>query len=186
MSKKYLDYDGLLYFWTKLNQMLSKKVDAEIGKGVIDLAEYATLKTTVTTLQEGTYDDAELRSLITQANSEIAALKIAVTNIPTKVSALTNDSGYQTESDVNNKISAALTSAVTYKGTVTNWVDLPTNAKVGDMYNVQNGSDYNNPGDNVVWNGTEWDVQAGTIDLSGYITVDDMISNAEIDAILAS
>lgn len=183
---KLLELDQLIHFWSELKLILRDKVDSETGKGIIDLAEYASLKTTVEALKEGTYDDTVLRALITQANSDIEALKTAVANIPIKISDLTNDSGYQTSSDVDSKISAALVSAVTYKGTVTDWADLPTNATVGDMYNVQNNSDYNNAGDNVVWNGTEWDIQAGTIDFSNFITVDDLITNEEIDAILSS
>ena len=38
-------------------------------------------------------------------------------------------------------------------------------------------------GDNAVWNGTAWDILSGTIDLSGFISATDVITNEEIDAI---
>lgn len=53
------------------------------------------------------------------------------------------DSKYALKGDV--------TSAVTFKGSTT-FADLPTNAKVGDMYNVTDRH-----GMNYVWTGTAWD-----------------------------
>ena len=42
-----------------------------------------------------------------------------------------------------------------------------------------------NAGDNVAWNGTTWDVLAGTMDLSAYMLAEDLvaISNTELDNI---
>ncbi len=72
--------------------------------------------------------------------------------------------------------SADLTTAVLYKGTVATYADLPTtNQKVGDLYNVTGADKENdvNAGDNFVWNGTSWDNQRGTIDLSGKVDVEE-------------
>lgn len=65
-----------------------------------------------------------------------------------------------------------ITSAYRYKGTVNNYSDLPTTHKVGDVYNIKNADAANNikAGDNVVWNGTEWDNLSGVVDLSAYLT----------------
>lgn len=132
-----------------------------------------------------------------------------VQNKPTKVSDFTNDAKYQTESDVEAKgqellnsvaemgyqtasdvekaINAKVSSVMSYKGTVASYTDLPTNATIGDTYNITNSSEYNKAGDNAVWNGTGWDVLSGTIDLSNYYTKSEMqaITNAEIDTICA-
>lgn len=65
------------------------------------------------------------------------------------------------------KIRESISSAVTYKGSVENYSDLPTEGnKVGDMYNIKNPDKENGckPGDNVVWNGAEWDNMGGLID----------------------
>lgn len=74
----------------------------------------------------------------------------------------------------------------TYKGNVDTYEALPTNASVGDVYNVNSeftitinpelGSDEEAivktylAGTNVAWNGTDWDPLAGAIDLSLYAT----------------
>lgn len=108
-----------------------------------------------------------------------------VQNRPTKVSEFTNDSGYQTASQVEATINAKVSSVMSYKGTVANYTDLPSNASVGDTYNITNKSDNNKAGDNAVWNGTSWDVLSGTIDLSSYVQLSDLteISNSEIETI---
>ena len=69
----------------------------------------------------------------------------------------------------------SLTSAVKYRGTVASFTNLPTSdLSVGDMYNVKaaGGKDSNGTaikaGDNVVYNGSGWDDQSGTVDLSDY------------------
>ncbi len=68
--------------------------------------------------------------------------------------------------------SADLTTALTYKGTVATYADLPTkDQKVGDVYNVTAAdADHNlNAGENVAWNGKEWDNLGGVTDLSGKV-----------------
>jgi hypothetical protein len=65
-----------------------------------------------------------------------------------------------TETEIDTKISTALTSAVTYRGSVATVNDLPTeNLKVGDLYNV-NDSDYN-----YIYNGEGWDITAPIINI---------------------
>lgn len=116
-----------------------------------------------------------------------------VQNKPTNVSAFTNDAGYLTavpseyitETELDTAINSKISSVMTYKGTVANYTDLPSNASVGDTYNITNKSDNNKAGDNAVWNGTSWDVLSGTIDLSSYVQSSDLteISNSEIETI---
>lgn len=102
-------------------------------------------------------------------------------SIATKVSDLTNDSGYQTASDVSTSISTALansgnpyqtasdvssaissavSSAYKYKGSVATVSDLPVSADNGDVYDVQA------TGMNYAWNGTEWDPLGQYVDTS--------------------
>ena len=65
-------------------------------------------------------------------------------------------------------------SALQYKGTVSSYSSLPNDPSVGHVYNISTagGQDANGTpikaGDNVVYNGTGWDVLAGTTDLSAY------------------
>lgn len=105
--------------------------------------------------------------------------------IPTNNNELTNGAGYQTATDVENAINNKISSVMRYKGTVTNYSELPTDAIIGDTYNITNSSDNNKAGDNAVWNGTSWDILSGVIDLSGYVKTTDLveITNTEIDEI---
>lgn len=89
----------------------------------------------------------------------------------------TNTDGAISQYGINNILAnyaklTDITSAYRYKGTVDNYSDLPTVHKVGDVYNIKNADAANNikAGDNVVWNGTEWDNLSGVVDLSAYLT----------------
>lgn len=87
---------------------------------------------------------------------------------------------YQTATQVNTAISTAVSSAYKYKGSVANRATLPTSGQaVGDLYNLEDS------GMNTAWNGTAWDDQAPTIDLSGYVQTADLgeVTNADIDTI---
>lgn len=57
-----------------------------------------------------------------------------------------------------------------YKGTVATIAELPQNAEIGDVYNVEE------TGSNYAWTGTEWDKLSETIDLTPYMTKDDFNS----------
>lgn len=63
-----------------------------------------------------------------------------------------------------------------YKGTLDNYSDLPSQDNtVGDVYNITNADkDHNiDAGDNVAWNGTDWDNLSGLVDLSAYSTTEE-------------
>lgn len=111
-----------------------------------------------------------------------------LSNKPTKLSQFTNDEGFQNETQVNNLINKKVSSVMRYKGTVDRYVDLPSNAEIGDTYNVTYASDYNKAGDNVAWNGTEWDVLSGAIDLSSYWSKSELraITNEEVEALFGN
>lgn len=68
-------------------------------------------------------------------------------------------------------LQSKLTAIFTYKGTKATYeeleaVEYPT---VGDVYNVEAAHNNVPAGTNWVWNGTDWDALAGTVDLSGYV-----------------
>ena len=104
-----------------------------------------------------------MNGISTDARYEIATKGDIVAvqgEIPTNLSSFTNDANFLTATEIENRISTALTSAVVYKGSVADVANLPTeNVKNGDMYNVQN-SDYN-----YVYNGTGWDIVAPIINI---------------------
>ena len=80
--------------------------------------------------------------------------------VPTAVSDLTNDSGYQTASDVASAIDTAVASAYKYKGSVATQADLPASPETGDVYDVQE------TGMNYAWDGSSWDALGQLIDAS--------------------
>ena len=78
------------------------------------------------------------------------------TSIPTKISQLNNDSGYQTSSQVESKINSKIASVYRYKGTITSYSELPSSGQVvGDTYNITSAdaSKGIRAGDNVSWIG---------------------------------
>lgn len=101
--------------------------------------------------------------------------------IPTAVSQLTNDSGYQTASDVSSAISSAVASAYIYKGSVATVADLPGSGNTtGDVYDVQA------TGVNYAWNGSTWDALGTYVDTSLYWAKSELtaLTTTEINNIL--
>jgi hypothetical protein len=80
------------------------------------------------------------------------------------------------EADFNNphKVTAeqlGLTTVYQYKGSVATYAALPTTGqKVGDVWNVETADPDHGikAGDNVAWDGAQWDILGGNHDLSGY------------------
>lgn len=118
-------------------------------------------------------------------------------SVPTKVSQLQNDSGYQTSANVESILSsknyatkADISSVYKAKGSVETYAELPSPGQtVGDVYNVENADSAHGvkAGDNVVWTGEEWDVLSGTVDLSNYYDMTNypLCQNADIDEMFA-
>lgn len=121
-----------------------------------------------------------------------AAVKAVKDIADGKAEKATTLSGYgiedaYTKTEIDNKVSSALH----YKGSKDTYAELPTEGNVvGDVWNIVNADSTHGvkAGDNVAWNGTTWDVLAGTIDLSAYMLISDMVAieNADIDKIVAS
>lgn len=72
-----------------------------------------------------------------------------------------------------NQVKTDLGSALTYKGSVDTYEQLPEDAAVGDTWNVVQAYQTYPAGTNYAWNGTAWDALGGSVDLSGYQTKSD-------------
>lgn len=72
-----------------------------------------------------------------------------------------------------NQIKTDLGSALTYKGSVESYDQLPEEAAVGDTWNVAQAYQTYPAGTNYAWTGTAWDALGGSVDLSGYQTKSD-------------
>lgn len=195
-NKKFLDNNGLLYFWQKIVNAFVKKD----GSKVLSDNNYTTAeKEKLAGLNNYTLPEAsantlggvkvgaglEINSGVLSATGGGTADSVDWSNVqnkPTKLSQFTNDSGFQTASDVQSAINSAVSSAYKYKGSVANQEALPQSPEVGDVYNLED------TGANVAWDGTKWDNLGMTIDLTGYVQENDLvaITNQEIDTIVAS
>lgn len=118
-----------------------------------------------------------------------SAVKAAYDLAAGKQSPATSLAGYGiADAYTKDEVDAKMSSALEYKGSKDTYADLPTTGnKKGDVWNIVNADAAHgvNAGDNVAWNGTTWDVLAGTMDLSAYMLAEDLvaISNAELDNI---
>lgn len=165
-EKIYLDKDHLIVYEETVKNRLNKKVDKVEGMGLShnDLTD-------------------ELKEKIENAgDSTFSGDFEDLTNKPTKLSDFENDEGFQTEEQVNELINTKVSAVMRYKGEVNDYTDLPSNAEVGDVYNIKNSSEYNEAGDNAVWNGISWDILSGLIDLSNYWSKTELraITNEEL------
>ena len=179
MSYNYLDKTGLALVWEKVKGALTSKVDKIDGKDLSTNDYTTTEKTKLTSISSGAQVNV-LEGI--QKNGANVAITNTIANItvPTATSELTNDSDFQTSSDVNSAISSALTTVMNYKGNVATTANLPaTGNKNGDVYHVtDNGGEY-------AWNGSAWEELGSTVDLSGYVETSDMsaITSTEINTI---
>lgn len=97
------------------------------------------------------------------------------TDLTEKITTVANNLATH-EADFSNphKVTAeqlGLTTVYQYKGSVATYADLPTTGqKVGDVWNVETADPNHGikAGDNVAWDGTQWDILGGNHDLSGY------------------
>lgn len=165
----YIDDNGLLYYDGIVKNRLSSKADsADIPTTVAELtdaSDYALVSSVPTTVAE-----------LTDASDYALA-----SSVPTTVAELSDSSDYALKTD--------LVGGMKYKGSVQSYSSLPQSGMVsGDMWNVATADSTHGiaAGDNVVWNGSSWDVMRGTIDTSAFLTASDFhaLTNAEIDALL--
>ena len=181
MANKYLDYAGLSYFANKIKALFVQKED---GKG-LSTEDYTTAeKSKLTNLPA----DAE-RNIITEIQRNgltvTPANRIVNINVPVKVSDLSNDTNFMSQTEVLNAISNAqhMTKEI---------VDvLPTTGEDFVMYLVPEDGGTDNIYEEWLWINGSWEKIGDTatvVDLTPYLKKTDMvaITNVEIDNILAA
>ena len=130
-----------------------------------------------------------INNSITSINGEITTIKGDITSIEGDITELQGSLGSAEgnittvknaldahKADYNNphKVTAAqlgLATVYKYNGSVETYADLPTSGqKVGDVWNVETADPDHGikAGDNVAWDGAQWDILGGNHDLSGY------------------
>lgn len=103
------------------------------------------------------------------AKSDITALGIPAQDT-TYTNATSSQAGLMSASDKAKLDGIDITGIYKYKGSVATVSALPTNASVGDVYNVEAD------GMNYAWTGTEWDALGSSFSIQS-------LTNAEIDEI---
>ena len=186
-TKKYLDDNGVLYLWGKIKEIVAA------AKGTTD---YTLLE-----------NKPSINGITLQGNKTTADLNI---DIPTKVSQLTNDSGYLTSTEVDTKITAkvptnvsqltndskyqsdtqvaALIAAAVADITQFDYQiveELPEIGTKGTIYLISAGTTEQQLYKEYIWIGTKYEEFGAPIDLSGYVKSEELvaITNAEIDTI---
>ena len=161
---KYLDQNGLTYLWSKIKTYVVEKV-AEASGGV---SSYTDLT------NKPTINGVELTGNKTTSDLQI--------NIPVNVSQLTNDSGYQTASEVQ----ALITAAGHIEFEKVDAVPEPASAKDNTIYLVPNEESGNNVYDEYFKIDGKMEIIGTTqADLENYVLKADLvaITNLEIDDI---
>lgn len=203
-EKKFIDNNGLAHFWLLLKEKFSNKVDKVEGKG-LSTNDYTTSEKeklaglsnyTLPTASADTLGGVKVGSGLAINNGVLSATGGGtadsvdwsnVQNKPTKLSDFTNDSGYQTESQVSTAISNAIANIQGISYSIV--AELPTTGEAGVIYLISNSGANQNSYDEYIWITDKFEKIGTTeVDLSGYVQETDLvaITNSEIDTIVAS
>lgn len=209
MADKYLNNTGLQYYHNRLKTIFAEQDDiptklseltndgdgtqgsryatedyVDENGGKIDKIKVNNVEQTITDKTVNITVPEDISDLnddvgIQTANDVASAISTALAN---------GNDPYQTESDVDGKISTAISSVYRYKGSVATYNDLPASGNTtGDVWDVQD------TGINYAWNGTGWDPLGASVDtstlwssVSGQTNSLIAITTAEIDTIVGA
>lgn len=105
---KYLDDNGLLYFWQQLKTLLAGKVNTESGKG-LSTNDYTTAEKNKLAAIEADADVNVIETIKVNNVDQTVTNKAVNIAVPTATSDLTNDSGFITTSDIPEGAAASTT-----------------------------------------------------------------------------
>ena len=131
-----------------------------------------TINTSITSING---EITTIKGDITSIESDITELQGSLGSAEGDITAVTNAlAAHKADYDNPHKVTAAqlgLATVYKYKGSVKTYANLPTSSQqVGDVYNVKQADPDHGikAGDNVAWDGAQWDILGGNHDLSGY------------------
>lgn len=131
-----------------------------------------TINTSITSING---EITTIKGDITSIESDITELQGSLGSAEDDITAVTNAlDAHKADYDNPHKVTAAqlgLATVYKYKGSVETYADLPTSGQqVGDVWNVETADPDHGikAGDNVAWDGAQWDILGGNHDLSGY------------------
>jgi len=178
MANEFLSKTGLTYLWSRITAIFATKDD--VPSKVSEITNDGDGTSPFATQAYVGANGGKIDKIQVNGTDQTITNKTVNLAVPTKVSDLTNDSGYQTASQVSTAISAAVSSAYKYKGSVATVNDLPASGNTaGDVYDVQA------TGVNYAWTGTAWDALGQIVDTSLLWAKSELtaITTAEIDTI---
>lgn len=207
MADKYLNNTGLQYYHNRIKTIFADK--NEIPTKVSDLTNDGDGDSPFATEEYVDENGGKIDKIKVNNVEQTITDKTVNITVPEDISDLNDDVGiqtandvasaistalangndpYQTESDVDGKISTAISSVYRYKGSVATYNDLPASGNTtGDVWDVQD------TGVNYAWNGTGWDPLGAYIDtstlwssVSGQTNSLIAITTAEIDTIVGA
>ena len=148
---KFIKLSNLSRFWNNVKTYIDNRL---AGKSNTDHTHnYAAAS--------HTHEQSEVNGLV-----DILASKASLNHTHTEYAATGHThSNYALKSDIS--------SVYRYKGSVAAMANLPSDAEVGDVYNVEGDS-----GKNYAWTGTEWDSLGGSIQI-------EVATDEDIDALFA-
>lgn len=131
-----------------------------------------TINTSITSING---EITTIKGDITSIEGDITELQGSLGSAEGNITAVTNAlDAHKADYDNPHKVTAAqlgLATVYKYNGSVETYADLPTSGqKVGDVWNVETADPDHGikAGDNVAWDGAQWDALGGNHDLSGY------------------
>ena len=153
--------------------LTSAAVKAYVENAIKDFADSDDIQNMMTKIDTIEGDVETNTNNITELKTKVGALETGKADKATDLAGYGIKDAY-TKTEVDDKVTAALSSALTYKGTKDTYAELPAAGenKIGDVWNIAQADDTHGvkAGDNVAWSGTDWDVLAGTVDMSNYST----------------
>ena len=167
------DLDG------KLDSSLAEKADKSEMTAISEKLDLKADQTTVNTLGSNlsriesdlnadknnlanNYWNSDTTASQIESSAETVKAELSVT-LNKKADKATTLEGYGiTDAYTKAEIDAKTSSFMKYKGQVETTNDLPSDAEIGDVYNVKS------TGSNYAWDGSDWDKLSETIDLSTF------------------
>lgn len=168
MAVKYLDENGLVYFWSQLKSQLFNKQDKVDGKGLSTNDLTNELKTQYDKAQPNIIESVMLNSVVQTPVGKVVSLNVV------------------TASEVDNKISTALAGITSFSFVIAD--KLPETGSSSSIYLIPKDPEVSDIYEEWIYVNSSWEIIGTTaIDLTNYVQFTDLnpITNVEIDAIIA-
>lgn len=182
---KYLDENGLLYFWQKIKGTFATPSDIPTDNSALangaDYQSGSQVESAITAKGYTTMSAVEAKGY--QTSSQV---NTAITNKGYTTMSAVESKGYQTSAQVQSAINTALNGITGIDFQVVD--SLPSTGTKGVIYLVaKSTSETNNIYTEWIYVNSKWEQLGDTkVDLSGYLQTSSTIANTEIDTITSN